>query len=134
MEINIDGKLYIHFIKSIFENSKKIGIEIIIDNLKSDLKLIDGLKRLNQLKNNKFQIMNNNYPKDINLINTKYLSEINLSIIDNKIKINTFNVIKIDKQEPINKKVNTSIYLNKYLTNKNKIVSDIMNILKTEKN
>ena len=131
MEINIDGKLYIHFIKSLFEGSKKIGIEIIIDNLKSDFKIIDGLRRLNLIKNNKIQILNNNYPKDTDMINKKYLSEINISVIDNNIKINTLTVIKIDKPEFINKKVNNSIYLNKYTTGKNKTVYDIMNILKT---
>lgn len=131
MEINIDGKLYIYFIKSLFESNKKVGIEIIINNMKSDFKVIDGFKRLNLIKNNKIQILNNNYPKDMNLINTKYLSEINISVIDNQIKINSLNVIKIDKDELISKKVNTSIYLNKYATGKNKTVYDIMSILKS---
>jgi len=131
MEINIDGKLYIYFIKSLFESNKKIGIEIIINNSKSDFKVIDGFKRLNLIKNNKIQILNNNYPKDMNLINTKYLSEINISVIDNQIKINSLNVIKIDRDELISKKVNNSIYVNKYATGKNKTVYDIMNILKS---
>lgn len=131
MEINIDGKLYIYFIKSLFESNKKIGIEIIINNSKSDFKVIDGFKRLNLIKNNKIQILNNNYPEDMNLINTKYLSEINISVIDNQIKINSFNVIKIDKDELISKKVNNSIYVNKFATGKNKTVYDIMNILKS---
>jgi hypothetical protein len=131
MEINIDGKLYIYFIKSLFESNKKVGIEIIINNTKSDFKVIDGLKRLDLIKNNKIQILNNNYPKDMNLINTKYLSEINISVIDNHIKINSLNVIKIDKDELISKKVNTSIYVNKYATGKNKTVYDIMSILKS---
>jgi len=131
MEINIDGKLYIYFIKSLFESNKKVGIEIIINNTKSDFKVIDGLKRLDLIKNNKIQILNNNYPKDMNLINTKYLSEINISVIDNHIKINSLNVIKIDKDELISKKVNTSIYVNKYATGKNKTVFDIMSILKS---
>lgn len=134
MEINIDGKLYIHFIKSLFEDAKKIGIEIIIDNLKSDFKLIDGFKRLNVITNNKIKILNGNYPKDINLLNTKYLCDVNITIQDNTIKINNLNIIKIDKQLLPDKKVNNSIYLNKYATGKNKTVYDIMNILKTNKN
>lgn len=132
MEINIDGKLYIYFIKSLFEGTKKIGIEIIIDNIKSDFKVIDGLRRLNVIKNNKIQVLNDNYPKDLNLVNTKYLSETNITIIDSKIKINTLNIIKIDKPELINNKVNNSIYMNKYATGKNKTVNDIMNILKNK--
>jgi len=131
MEINIDGKLYIYFIKSLFESNKKIGIEIIINNSKSDFKVIDGFKRLILLKIIRIQILNNNYPKDMNLINTKYLSEINISVIDNQIKINSLNVIKIDRDELISKKVNNSIYVNKYATGKNKTVYDIMNILKS---
>lgn len=131
MEINIYGKLYIYFIKSLFEENKKTGIEIIINNTKSDFKVIDGLKRLDIIKNNKIQVLNNNYPKDLNLINTKYLSDINISVSNNEIKINSLNVIKIDKDDLINKKVNNSLYLNKYATSKNKTVYDIMNILKT---
>jgi len=131
MEININGKLYIYFIKSLFESNKKVGIEIIINDTKSDFKVIDGLKRLNLIKNNKIQILNNNYPDDMNLINIKYLSEINISVIDNQIKINSLNIIKIDKNKLINEKVNNLIYVNNYTTSKNKIVYDIMDIIKS---
>jgi hypothetical protein len=78
--------------------------------------------------------MNNNYPKDLNIINTKYLSYIDLTIIDNNIKINSIELIKKDIIQIPEKKVNTSIYLNKYITGKNKIVSDIMKIINEEKN
>ena len=54
MDIKLSGKLYVHFIKSVFESNQKIGIEFIIDKLKSDNQLIDGLMRLKLLNNNKF--------------------------------------------------------------------------------
>ena len=53
MDIELNGMLYVYFIKSVFENNKKIGIELIIDIRRSDIMLIDGLKRLNQINKNK---------------------------------------------------------------------------------
>ncbi len=134
MELNLNGNIYIHFIRSIFSSNNKVGIEFILDTKKSDIKLINGLNRLGLLQINKFCVMNNNYPKDLNIINTKYLSYIDLTIIDNNIKINSIELIKKDIIQIPEKKVNTSIYLNKYITGKNKIVSDIMKIINEEKN
>lgn len=134
MEIEINGNVYIHFIRSVFNANKKIGIEFIIDVKKSDICIINGLKRLNLLSNNKFSILNNNYPRDINLITTKYLSKIELNIIESTIKIKSLNIINIDKPQLIQKELNKSIYINKYATGKNKIVNDIMEILKQNEN
>jgi hypothetical protein len=142
MEINIYGKLYVYFIKSIFKDNKKIGIEFIINSNKSDFKVIDGLQRLDMIKNNRIEILNDNYPTNINLTNTNltntnltntnFLCEINLSIVNNKIIIKSLDVINIDKKEPFNKKINKSIYLNKYSFSKQRTINDIMNILNSK--
>lgn len=129
MELNLNGNIYVHFIRSIFSSNKKVGIEFILDTKKSDNKLINGLSRLGLLQINKFYVMNNNYPKNLNIINTKYLSNINLTIVDNNIIINSTELIKKDIIKIPEKKVNTSIYLNNYITRKNKVVNDIMKIL-----
>lgn len=126
MEINITGKLYIYFIKSIFESNKKTGIEIIFDINKSDYTLINGLRRMNLLNNNKIKFLNNNYPSNINIFAKKCMCEINITLSNNIAKINTLNVIKFDEGF----KYNSEISVNKYMTNKNKIVFDIMEILK----
>ena len=37
MDIELNGMLYVYFIKSVFENNKKIGIELIIDIRRSEI-------------------------------------------------------------------------------------------------
>ena len=54
MDISLKGTLYVYFIRGVFENNQKIGIEIIIDPKRSNSQLVDGLKRLNYLNANKF--------------------------------------------------------------------------------
>jgi hypothetical protein len=94
------------------------------------------------IKNNRIEILNDNYPTNINLTNTNltntnltntnFLCEINLSIVNNKIIIKSLDVINIDKKEPFNKKINKSIYLNKYSFSKQRTINDIMNILNSK--
>ena len=132
MEITISGKIYIEFIKSSFINNKKNGIELIINHFKSDFNVIDGLKRINMINNNKIHLLNNNYPIDINTIKTKYLSDVEFKVIDNTIKLTFLKIDKIDKEISLNTKINKSIYFNKFATSKNKTINDIMNILKQD--
>ncbi len=129
-KINIRGKLYVYFTRSLFNGNKRIGIEMIINTIKSDFSVINGLKRLNIMKDNRIQIMNGNYPIDFNIINIKYLAEVEFAI-DDIIKIESLKIIKMDRQDTIHDKIHKSIYLNKYATGKNRTVNDIMNILKS---
>jgi hypothetical protein len=131
MEININGKIYIYFVRSIFNGNIKTGLEFIINVNKSDNNIIDGLKRLNLLNNNKFIVLLNNYPKEFNIINVKYLADIHLSIIDKNIIIKSLNILKIEKEITPILKLNKSLYINKYATKKNRTLNEIMDILKT---
>ena len=131
MEININGKIYIYFVRSIFNGNIKTGLEFIINVNKSDNNIIDGLKRLNLLNNNKFIVLLNNYPKEFNIINVKYLADIHLSIIDKNIIIKSLNILKIEKEITPILKLNKSLYINKYATKKKRTLNEIMDILKT---
>jgi hypothetical protein len=136
MDISLNGTLYVYFIRSVFEGNKKIGIEFIIDPKRSNNQLIDGLKRLNYLNENKFIIYKDNY-KNIDLITTKYIGEfdfVSISDIDsskNILKLNKFDIIEKDKILPPSCKVSTKVFLNNYSTGKKKTINDIMNIIKS---
>lgn len=136
MEIQLSGKVYIYFIKSVFENNKKTGIEFIIDPKRSDNMLISGLNRLNVLNNNRFFVNINNYLDiNIDLYATKYISMIDILILPikeiNVIKINNFSIIEKDKIVNITKNINSGLYINKYSTGKSYTVREILKILKT---
>ena len=136
MEIQLSGNLYVCFIKSVFENNKKIGIEFIIDSKKSNNMLISGLNRLNILNNNRFFVHIKNYT-DINLdlYATKYKSDISLLVLQenniNVIKINAFTITEKDKIIPITKQINKGVYINKYSMGKSNTVREILKIIKT---
>jgi hypothetical protein len=136
MDISLNGTLYVYFIRSVFENNNKIGIEFIIDPKRSHTQLVDGLKRLDYLNGNKFIIFKDNYT-NIDLISTKYVAEfefISVSHIEsekNILKLNKMNIIEKDKILSPSRQVSNKIFLNNYSTGKNKTVSDIMNIIKS---
>ena len=136
MEIQLSGNLYVCFIKSVFENNKKIGIEFIIDPKKSSNMLISGLKRLNVLNNNRFFVHIKNYT-DINLdlYATKYKSDIDILVFpentNDAVKINAFTITEKDKIVPITKQINKGVYINKYSMGKSNTVREILKIIKT---
>lgn len=136
MDIILNGKIYVYFIRSVFEGNKKIGIEFIIDPKRSDHNMIDGLTRLNYLNRNKFIVYSGNYPTKYDFVTTKYTANFNMqnNFKDSKnvLILNNFDVINIDKVIIPNKQVNNKLYLNKYTTGKDKTIEDIMNIIKVK--
>lgn len=127
MDIKLSGKLYVHFIKSVFESNKKIGIEFIIDKLKSDNQLIDGLIRLKLLNNNKFFVNNKDLKIPVKLYDKKYLCNIYITVYDNsKIILENITDVEYDK---INKIVDTKLFIPTYSIGKNKTAEKIMDII-----
>jgi hypothetical protein len=136
MDISLKGTLYVYFIRGVFQNNQKIGIEFIIDQKRSNIQLVDGLKRLNYLNGNKIIIHKDNY-YNIDLISTKYIAEfefVSISQIDsskNVLKLNKMNIIEKDKILPPIRQISTKIFFNNYSTGKKKTVQDIMHIIKS---
>jgi hypothetical protein len=134
MDISLNGTLYVYFIRSIFQDNKKIGIEIIIDPKRSNTQLVDGLKRLNYVNGNKFIIYKDNYT-NIDLISTKYIADFeftsvcNIESEKNILKLNKMSNIEKDKILSPSRQVSNKIFLNNYSTSKNKTVQDIMTII-----
>ena len=128
MDIELNGMLYVYFIKSIFQNNKKIGIEIIFDTTRSDMSLIDGLKRLNQINKNKIYLSNENIKSHIKIYDKKYTTNITFKYIFDK---NIIELTKIDeiKYDKIDKIIDNKIKLQNYATGKNKSIEKIMNII-----
>lgn len=128
MDIELNGTLYIYFVKSVFENNKKIGIEIIFDNKRSDMLLVDGLKRLNQISKNKIFILNENIKVPIKIYDKKYTTDVIFKYISDK---NILEFIKIDniKYDKVEKIIDNKIKLQNYATSKNKSVKKIMDII-----
>ena len=79
MDITFSGKLYVYFIKSVFENNKKIGYEFIINLHKSDNILIDGLSRLKKLNKNVIYFNINDIKIPIKIYDKKYLCNISIT-------------------------------------------------------
>ena len=134
MDINLCGKIYVYYIKSVFESNKKIGIQFIIDPYKSDKTLIDGLRRLKLLDKNIFFIENENIKIQIRIYENKYTCNINLIINSlNKITITDLIDIEYDKTNKINKIIDKKLYIPTYSYGKNIAVEKIMNIIQTLK-
>lgn len=128
MNIELNGILYVYFVKSVFENNKKIGIEIIINTTRSDRILIEGLKRLNQINKNKIYISNDNIKIPIKIYDKKYTSNVTFKYISDK---NILEFIKLEdiKYDKVEKIIDNKIKLQNYATGKNKSVKKIMDIL-----
>jgi hypothetical protein len=127
MNISLSGKLYVHFIKSVFEEKQKIGIDIIIDRLKSDIQVIDGLTRLKLLNNNKIFVKNINIKIPVKLYDKKYTCTVFL-IIDSNNDVILENIIDV-LYEKIPKIIDNKLYIPKYSMNKNKTTEKIMEII-----
>jgi hypothetical protein len=127
MDIKLSGKLYVHFIKSIFESNQKIGIEIIIDKHKSDNQLIDGLTRLKLLDNNKFFVENTNIKIPIRLYDKKYMCNVSIIINDKKkiILVDHSNV----EYDKINKIIDTKLFIPNYSYGKTTTTEKIMDVI-----
>jgi len=128
MNIELNGILYVYFVKSVFENNKKIGIEIIINTTRSDRILIEGLKRLNQINKNNIYISNDNIKIPIKIYDKKYTSNVTFKYISDK---NILEFIKLEdiKYDKVEKIIDNKIKLQNYATGKNKSVKKIMDIL-----
>lgn len=130
MDITLSGKLYIHFIKSVFESNKKIGIQIIIDVNKSDNILIDGLHRLHLLDKNIIFIENENIKTHIRLYEHKYICNVNMIISSsNKIVLTQLKDIQYDNINKINKIIDKKLFIPNYSYGKKKTIEQIMNII-----
>jgi len=128
MNIELNGILYVYFVKSVFENNKKIGIEIIINTTRSDRILIEGLKRLNQINKNKIYISNDNIKIPIKIYDKKYTSNVTFKFISDK---NILEFIKLEdiKYDKVEKIIDNKIKLQNYATGKNKSIEKIMDII-----
>lgn len=128
MDIVLNGDVYVYFIKSVFENNKKIGIEMIIDIKHSDIKLIDGLNRLKQINKNKIFISNENIKVPIKIYDKRYTTNVNIkyNFDTNKIILINMENIRYDKIEKI---IDNKMKLQNYATGKNKSVKKIMDII-----
>jgi len=127
MDINLSGNIYIHFIKSVFQSNRKIGIEIFIDKHKSDKDLISSLTRLNLLKINKLFIENENIKNKLDMYNNKYICNITITIVNNnQIILENLKYIENDKT---NKIIDNKLFVPKYSCRKNKAFQQIMNII-----
>ncbi len=132
MDINLTGKLYVHFIKSVFENNKKIGSEIVINPSKSDFLLIDGLNRIKVIKNNKIIITNDNILCGLNTYLTKYIGEFNFNYhtdINDQTNLQLTKFSLIEKDKVNTSQMNNKIFINNYSTKKYNVVNDIMEII-----
>ena len=131
MDIKIEGKLYIYFIKKIFELKKITGIEIIIDIKKSDNSLIKQLNRIKCIDNNKIYIKYNyNLLQKIDISKQKYTTNINFNYNDiNKLSIEKIEILEYDKiEEPI-KDIKKSIFIKKYNNSSYNIAKQIREII-----
>ena len=128
MDIELNGMLYVYFIKSVFENNKKNGIEMIIDTKRSDVILIDGLQRLNQINKNKIFILNDSIKIPIKIYDKKYITNITFKYVSDK---NNIQMIRMDdiRYDKIEKIIDNKIKLQNYATGKNKSVQKIMDII-----
>jgi hypothetical protein len=127
MDITLSGKLYVYFIRSIFENNQKIGYEFIININKSDNTLIDGLSRLKKINKNIIYFNINDIKIPIKIYDKKYICNISIMCdTNNKLILNDITDIIYDIPEKI---VNRNIKIHNYSTNKNKTIQQIMNII-----
>ena len=131
MDITLSGKLFVYFIRSVFESKKKIGIELVIDTRNSDNQLIDGLTRLNKLNRNKIFIKTDDVKIPIRLYDNRYTCNINFKYINNmdnqsSLILNELNVIEYEKTRKI---VDNKFKIQNYATSKQKTIDQIMKII-----
>jgi hypothetical protein len=128
MDITLSGKLYVYFIRSVFESNKKIGVELVIDTRNSDNRLIDGLNRLNKLNKNKIFIKLDDIKIPLRMYDKRYTCDITfeyINSIDNKssLLLKELNVIEYEKPKKI---IDNKFKLQNYATNKQKTIEQII--------
>lgn len=131
MDITLSGKLYVYFIRSVFESKKRIGVEFIIDIRKSDSQLIDGLIRLNKINKNKIFIKSDNIKSPIKFYDKRYTCDITFEYINNIDSLSDIilkNIVNVEyEKQP--KIIDNKFKLQNYSTGKEKTIQQIMNIL-----
>ena len=132
MDILLYGKLYIYFVRNVYQSNIIIGIEFYINTTKSDQSLINGLDRLHLLTQNKLFIdnNNNNIKHQLRLHDKKYMCQISLLInTQNKIILQNLSDIEYDK---IKKYDNNYLLIPYYSVGKNKTITKIMDIISNQ--
>lgn len=131
MDITLSGKIFVYFIRSVFESKQKIGVEIIIDPHNSDNQLIDGLNRLNKINKNKIFIKIDNIEIPLKIYDTRYTCNATFQYINNiddksNLILKEINGVKFEKTKII---VDNKFRLQNYATSKQKTINQIMNLI-----
>jgi len=128
MDITLSGKIFVYFIRSVFESKQKIGVELIIDTCNSDNQLIDGLQRLNKINKNKIFIKTDDVKIPIRLYDKRYTCNVTFEYnnnMDNQsiLILKELNVVEYEKTRKI---VDNKFKLQNYATSKQKTIDQIM--------
>ena len=128
MDISLSGKIFVYFIRSVFESKQKIGVELIIDTCNSDNQLIDGLQRLNKINKNKIFIKTDDVKIPIRLYDKRYTCNVTFEYnnnMDNQsiLILKELNVVEYEKTRKI---VDIKFKLQNYATSKQKTIDQIM--------
>jgi hypothetical protein len=128
MDITLSGKIFVYFIRSVFESKQKIGVELIIDTCNSDNQLIDGLQRLNKINKNKIFIKTDDVKIPIRLYDKRYICNVTFEYnnnMDNQsiLILKELNVVEYEKTRKI---VDIKFKLQNYATSKQKTIDQIM--------
>lgn len=128
MDITLSGKIFVYFIRSVFESKQKIGVELIIDTCNSDNQLIDGLQRLNKINKNKIFIKTDDVKIPIRLYDKRYTCNVTFEYnnnMDNQsiLILKELNVVEYEKTRKI---VDIKFKLQNYATSKQKTIDQIM--------
>ncbi len=131
MDITLSGKIFVYFIRSVFESKQKIGVELIIDTRNSDNQLIDGLNRLNKINKNKIFIKTDNIKIPLKMYDKRYTCNVTFEYINNiddksNLILKELNVIEYEKTRKI---VDNKFKLQNYATSKQKTINQIMNLI-----
>jgi hypothetical protein len=128
MDITLSGKIFVYFIRSVFESKQKIGVELITDTLNSDNQLIDGLQRLNKINKNKIFIKTDDVKIPLKIYDKRYTCNVTFEYINNMdnqsiLILKELNVIEYEKTKKI---VDNKFRLQNYATGKQKTIDQIM--------
>ena len=131
MDITLSGKIFVYFIRSVFESNHKIGVELIIDTRNSDNQLIDGLQRLDKLNKNKIFIKTDDIKIPLKIYDKRYSCNITveyINSINNKstLLLKELSVVEYEKTRKI---IDNKFRLQNYATGKQKTIDLIMDEL-----
>ena len=131
MDITLSGKIFVYFIRSVFESKQKIGVEFIIDTRNSNNQLIDGLNRLNKINKNKIFIKTDNIKIPLKMYDKRYTCNVTFEYINNiddksNLILKELNGVEYEKTRKI---VDNKFRLQNYATSKQKTINQIMNLI-----